>query len=110
MAANAVSSHRSLFVGLVLEAAYPMASDDLSAWTGPVLSLSAEADGLATPAKIAAAKYLLPATTEYTEIAGGCHAYFGSYGAQDGDGTPTITRAAQQAAVASSIGSFLGGL
>ena len=27
--------------------------------------------------------------TEYI-ISGGCHAYFGSYGAQEGDGTPTI--------------------
>lgn len=28
-------------------------------------------------------------------IDGGCHAYFGSYGEQDGDGTPTITNAEQ---------------
>ena len=28
-------------------------------------------------------------------IDGGCHAYFGSYGAQDGDGTPTISNAEQ---------------
>ena len=30
---------------------------------------------------------------DFTEviIEGGCHAYFGMYGAQDGDGTPTIS-------------------
>ena len=26
-----------------------------------------------------------------TVIEGGCHAYFGAYGAQKGDGTPAIT-------------------
>ena len=28
-------------------------------------------------------------------IDGGCHAYFGMYGAQDGDGTPSITNEKQ---------------
>ena len=32
--------------------------------------------------------------TEYV-IDGGCHAYFGMYGAQDGDGTPAITNEEQ---------------
>lgn len=35
--------------------------------------------------------------TDFTEVVlnGGCHAYFGMYGAQDGDGTPAITNAEQ---------------
>ena len=28
-------------------------------------------------------------------IDGGCHAYFGKYGAQDGDGIPTVTNEEQ---------------
>ncbi len=32
--------------------------------------------------------------TEYI-IDGGCHAYFGMYGAQDGDGKPTVTNEEQ---------------
>ena len=34
---------------------------------------------------------------DYTEmiIDGGCHAYFGMYGKQDGDGTPAITNEEQ---------------
>ena len=33
----------------------------------------------------------LPAALEEHIIEGGCHAEFGSYGPQDGDGVPTIT-------------------
>ena len=35
--------------------------------------------------------------TGFTELVidGGCHANFGMYGAQDGDGTPTITNEEQ---------------
>ena len=36
----------------------------------------------------------LPGLTEYI-IDGGCHAYFGVYGNQAGDGTPTIGNARQ---------------
>jgi hypothetical protein len=32
---------------------------------------------------------------EEVVIEGGCHSYFGSYGMQEGDGTPTITREQQ---------------
>ena len=35
--------------------------------------------------------------TDFTEVSidGGCHAQFGSYGAQKGDGTPTISNEEQ---------------
>ena len=34
---------------------------------------------------------------DFTEVIidGGCHAYFGMYGAQDGDGTPSVTNSEQ---------------
>ena len=37
----------------------------------------------------------LPAEVEEVIIEGGCHAYFGDYGAQDSDGEATITREKQ---------------
>ncbi len=110
--------------GVVFLAAYPPDSKSLASWPHPVLSLSAQFDGLATPAKIAATLPLLPAQqqvlpsigTPYTytsgghavlhEIPGGSHAQFGSYGPQDGDGTPTITAATQQAAATAFIVEF----
>jgi pimeloyl-ACP methyl ester carboxylesterase len=110
IAAGNVYANPGLFSGLVLEAAYPQTSQSLASSSIPVLSISAEFDGLATKSKIDSAKSLLPANTKYEVIAGGCHAFFGSYGAQDGDGTPTITREEQQQAAASYIASFLGEL
>ena len=41
--------------------------------------------------KYAEYRYNLPAAFEEYIIEGGCHAGFGSYGPQDGDGVPTIT-------------------
>lgn len=75
--------------GLMLWASYP-ANDISTSLTVPVLSLSGSQDGLATPAKIQKYVPLLPADTKYLEIDGMCHAQFGAYGAQPGDGTPTI--------------------
>lgn len=77
-------------VGLVLYASFP-ASDISSALTARVLSVAATNDGLATPADISAAKPLLPAGATYTQIAGAVHAFFADYGAQPGDGAPTVS-------------------
>ena len=56
-----------------------------------VLSISGSEDGLSTPAKIDAARDLLPADAEMVQIDGASHASFGDYGPQAGDGTPTIS-------------------
>ena len=77
-------------VGLLLYASYP-ATDMSTSLTAAVLSISASNDGLATPAKIDAAKPDLPKATTYTVVEGAVHAFFGDYGPQPGDGTPTIT-------------------
>lgn len=90
MAAHFTHLHSAEIKALVLWASYPAGTDDLSASTIPVLSISASRDGLATPAKIAAARSLLPATTTYEAIQGGNHAQFGSYGAQMGDHAAVI--------------------
>ena len=45
--------------------------------------------------KYAKYKSNLPSDFTEIEIAGGCHAYFGMYGEQDGDGVPTLSAAEQ---------------
>ncbi|WBU37828.1 alpha/beta hydrolase [Homoserinibacter sp. YIM 151385] len=74
-------------VGLLLLGAY--CADDLADSELPVLTLAAERDGLSTPAKIADAAHLLPASARLVELPGAVHAQFGDYGSQPGDGVPT---------------------
>ena len=56
-------------------------------------------DGLATVAKIEASKSDLPPNARFVPIEGGIHAFFGDYGSQSGDGTPTIDRTDAQAQI-----------
>ena len=53
-------------------------------------------DGVLNREKYEADRANLPQDTTETVIDGGCHAGFGSYGAQNGDGTPTISAEEQQ--------------
>ena len=91
---------------LLLLASYP-ASDMSTSLTGDVLSVSASNDGLATPAKIEASKQDLPASTQFLEIEGAVHAFFGDYGAQSGDGTPTISQDDARAQISTAIVDFV---
>ena len=84
--------------GLVLWASYPASS--LADRSGlAVMSISGSQDGLSTPATIQAARTLLPSTTTYVVVDGAVHAYFGDYGPQPGDGTPTVAREPAQARI-----------
>ena len=83
--------------GLLLYASYPaseLARNDLI-----TTSISGSADELATPADIAEAKPRLPEATSYVVVEGGIHAFFGDYGEQPGDGTPSISREEAQAQI-----------
>lgn len=82
---------------LVLFGSY--CADDLSTSGLAVLSISGSEDGLSTPAKVNAARHLLPADAEMVEIDGASHASFGDYGPQAGDGTPAISRTDMHARV-----------
>ena len=53
-------------------------------------------DGVLNRKKYEADRTNLPQDTTETVIDGGCHAGFGSYGAQKGDGTPAISAEEQQ--------------
>ena len=85
-------------VGLLFFASYP-ANGISTSLTAQVLSISGTDDGLATPASIRASQRNLPASTTYIQITGGVHSYFGDYGPQPGDGTPTISHADARAQI-----------
>lgn len=89
MAASHAAKNASLYDGLVLLASYSTAN--LSLADLKVISIYGSEDGVLSMEKYAANKVNLPASFKEYIIEGGCHAGFGSYGSQDGDGTPTIT-------------------
>jgi len=88
MAASYVAKHETEFEGLILLASYSTA--DLSDSALTVLSIYGSEDGVMNREKYESYKENLPADLSETVIEGGCHAYFGMYGAQIGDGVPRI--------------------
>lgn len=123
MACKSVDGNRDAFAAVMLMAAYADDQDNLSNWPHPVLSISAEFDGVATAEDLTAAEHLLPppyrmastsdfsmpmgVKTYYYEIPGGNHAQFGSYGEQEGDGQATISVSAQHAIMIDIISQFI---
>lgn len=93
MAAAYLSKHKERFKGLVLLGAYSTA--DLSATDLKVLSVYGSEDGVMNQKKYNKNKGNLPLDFTENIIKGGCHAYFGMYGTQDGDGIPAITNEEQ---------------
>ncbi len=110
MACSWVRSRPASVRGLVLLAAYPAKSDDVSGWTGGVLSIFGTSDGVLNKDNLANAYDRLPKQTIVSTIAGGNHAYFGNYGPQKGDGQATISRDEQQQQTARQFGSFMNSL
>lgn len=96
MAARFAYTHPQSVKGLVLWAAYPASTDDLSEFGLIVASIYGTRDGLSTSDKIDASRPLLPGDTLWIPIEGGNHAQFGDYGPQAGDKPATISAAQQQ--------------
>lgn len=103
MAGSFLAGHKDRFDGLVLLAAYAM--DDLT--DTRVLSIYGTQDGVMNRARYEKYRAKLPADLTELVIEGGCHSYFGDYGMQKGDGTPTITRDDQQTQAADAIAAFI---
>jgi pimeloyl-ACP methyl ester carboxylesterase len=99
MSARFAYTHPDAVDGLVLWAAYPASTDDLSGYDLVVTSIYGTLDGLATGSRIDASRPLLPPVTRWVAIEGGNHAQFGDYGPQSGD-TPAIIPAEEQQALA----------
>lgn len=93
--------------GLILLGSYAASNDNLHDSSLPVLSISGSEDGLSTPDKIKKFSANLPKTTEFLEIPGGNHAYFGDYGSQSGDNEAQITISEQQDTIIDTIVQWL---
>lgn len=105
MAASYLEKNISDYQGLILLASYSTA--DLSSTSLDVLSIYGSEDEVLNKEKYQ--KYLVNLPSDYQEITieGGCHAYFGMYGLQKGDGTPTISNIKQIQETASEIINFI---
>ena len=104
MAASYLQAHTDAFAGLVLLGSYSTA--DLSASGLSVLSLYGSEDGVLNREKYAECAANLPDGFAEVVIAGGNHAYFGMYGAQERDGAASIANEAQILQAADEIASF----
>ena len=105
MAASYLAKCTDKYEGVVLLGSYSTA--DLSESGLKVLTLYGSEDGVLNREKYESNRGNLP--SGYTEkiLDGGCHAYFGMYGAQEGDGTPTVTNEEQIVWAADEIADFL---
>ena len=72
-----------------------------------VYSTYGSEDGVLNREKYEADRTNLPQDTTETVIDGGCHAGFGSYSAQKGDGTPTISAEEQQRQTADALAAWM---
>lgn len=93
MAATYLSKHKEDFEGIVLLGAYSTA--DLSSESLKVLSIYGSEDQVLNHEKYVENKRNLPDNFAEVVIDGGCHAYFGMYGPQEGDGVPAISNEEQ---------------
>lgn len=90
MAASYISENSEKYDGVILLASYSTA--DLSGSELDVLSIYGSNDGVLNMEKYEECKPNLPEDFKEVIIDGGCHAYFGAYGEQEGDKKATITR------------------
>ena len=92
MAASYASKNADKLEGLILLGAY--STEDLKDSGLTVFEISATEDEIWMPddaQKFEEYRANLPSDAFSISIEGGCHAYFGRYGEQEGDGKPTIT-------------------
>ena len=93
MAASYLETHANDYQGLILLGSYSTA--DLTTTELEVLSIYGSEDTVLNKEKYDANKNNLPSDFSEIILEGGCHAYFGMYGAQEGDGKPNITNEEQ---------------
>ena len=106
MASNYAAAHSEDFDGLILLAAY--STKDLSQTTLRALSVYGSEDGVINRESYEKNRANLPADTTEVVLDGGCHAQFGSYGPQDGDGVPAISDEEQVRRTVEAISAFVG--
>ena len=107
MAAAYLDSCEEDYEGLILLAAYSTA--DLQESGLEVLSIYGSEDQVLDWENYGEYRQNLPEDFRELVIDGGCHAGFGMYGAQEGDGVPAITAEEQIAITAGAIAEMVGG-
>lgn len=111
MAAAHVAKHPGRYAALVLLAAYPPESVDLSRDTAlSVAVLAGSEDTVLDADELAAARPRLPDRSVMATVTGANHAQWGSYGSQRGDSAAAITPEAQTAIAVDAVRRALGDL
>lgn len=105
MAAAYLADHPETYSGLILLASY--STSDLSGSCIPVLSLVGSEDGVLNRESYGKYHGNLPDNTTEIVLEGGNHAFFGSYGPQDGDGDALLSPREQTVLTAEYILKFL---
>ena len=105
MAAAYLGNNVEEYEGLVLLGSY--STEDLSKTSLKVLSVYGSEDKVLNSEKYVKNKKNLPVDFSEVLITGGCHAYFGMYGAQEGDGTPSISNEEQIALTVDAVMEFV---
>jgi hypothetical protein len=100
-----VAEHVNEYEGLILLGSY--STVDLSKSGLEVLSVYGSNDEVLNREKYDKNKSNLSADFVEYVIEGGCHAYFGVYGMQEGDGVPTISAVEQITITANMILEFV---
>lgn len=93
MAASYAAKHPEDFSALVLLGAY--SQEELGHTDLRVLSVYGTEDGVLNREKYSQSLARYPADFEEVVLEGGCHAYFGDYGEQKGDGQARLAREEQ---------------
>ena len=101
MAASYLAEEADDFEGLILLGSY--SATDLSETELSVVSIYGSEDLVMNREKYEENKANLPDKFSEVILDGGCHAYFGMYGAQEGDGTPEISNEEQIALTVDAI-------
>ena len=105
MAASYLAKHSDEYEGLALLGAYSIA--DLSRADICVLSVYGTQDGVLNRSKYDECLANYPKDFTEVVIDGGCHAYFGDYGEQRGDGQSSISRQQQIEIAADAVAAML---
>lgn len=105
MAAFHAADNTEDYQGLVLLAAY--STKDLRNTDLNVLSVYGSEDRVLNMENYNKNRSNLPSAFTEVIIDGGCHAYFGMYGSQDGDGIPAVSNKQQIAITAEQISHFI---
>ena len=106
VASMEVKKHPGVYDGLILLGAY--ANEDISDSSARVLLIRGSDDRVLNTEKYELAKANLPPDSKEIVLEGGCHAYFGMYGMQKGDGTPKITNEEQIRITAKTVADWIG--